>query len=127
MRISDWSSDVCSSDLLARARHAGDQQDFLWNMLHALALFLASASSTLIGADASCALSEISGTTMPAIRRSLSSAGIRSGRSTSRTSRSEEHKSELQSIIRNSNAVFRWKKKTKEQNLQPERVHRENA
>src|SRR3546814_20062945 len=101
MRISDWSSDVCSSDLvvdhfpaqiiqrfehgrLARARHAGDQQDFLWHMLHALALFLASASSTLIGADASCALSELSGTTRPAIRRQLSSGGIRSGRQTGR-------------------------------------------
>src|SRR3546814_19967924 len=39
---------------LASARHAGDQQDFIGDSINALAPFLASASSPLTGADASC-------------------------------------------------------------------------
>src|SRR3546814_2109233 len=84
MRISDWSSDVCSSDLTA----------------------ITATRCTRTSPSAWAAASP---------RRS-SSATTRyraAHRATSSTPRSEEHTSELQSLMRISYAVFCLKKKTK--------------
>src|SRR3546814_8877400 len=90
MRISDWSSDVCSSDLFGRP-HQGDpgRRDGGADELDQLA-----EERHGPGADAREA---------PACRGLWS----RSGRSL----RSEEHTSELQSLMRISYAVFCLKKK----------------
>src|SRR3546814_9382719 len=83
MRISDWSSDVCSSDLVRIAR--GDRRKRVRSRIDAL-----------IGAehDAGAAVADFD----PTI-----------------DDRSEEHTSELQSLMRISYAVFCLKKKKKNQ------------
>src|SRR3546814_10469441 len=96
MRISDWSSDVCSSDLIALIlqdtgdQHADvgfvvDDEDFV---SHALQLFPQPASRCRRPPARRCC------------RPLLRAAG-----------RSEEHTSELQSLMRISYAVFCLKKK----------------
>src|SRR3546814_7478813 len=102
MRISDWSSDVCSSDLLGDAVlfQAKDFADFpiglpLGNEYDAIAL----------------AVCEVNGT---AARGTTPTADLQSGierESSDQLSRSEEHTSELQSLIRISYAVFCLKTK----------------
>src|SRR3546814_8602671 len=95
MRLSDWSSDVCSSDHRATAaRSAGE----------------ASKDSTSFGAprrsgvtireNSLGALAADPGTAKPPVPAPKSGA------------RSEEHTSELQSLMRISYAVFCLKKKT---------------
>src|SRR3546814_5786269 len=84
MRISDWSSDVCSSDLLITARAAATSATSLAS--HCL---LPHASSEIAMAWRMCAKNT--------------------------AARSEEHTSELQSLMRISYAVFCLKKKTNNQ------------
>src|SRR3546814_1516046 len=105
MRISDWSSDVCSSDLIARGgdemRHRGDilimresgveRGGRLDQMLDDL---------TLVG-GAKLALPEREVRGERGEHRELAGEGLRS----------EEHTSELQSLMRISYAVFCLKKK----------------
>src|SRR3546814_5550252 len=92
MRISDWSSDVCSSDLKATNQYAEDIKGFdppfwlddqrniaLTNQNHDVALFEYFKPGTVLG----------------------------------HYFRSEEHTSELQSLMRISYAVFCLKKKKK--------------
>src|SRR3546814_2281444 len=85
MRISDWSSDVCSSDLVARGaalgRHHLQKAVDRRRVRHA-----------------------------PALRR-RSSAPPPPVRRRAARGRSEEHTSELQSLMRSSYAVFCLKKK----------------
>src|SRR3546814_5018825 len=88
MRISDWSSDVCSSDLLARL-------DFPEVMV------LLDISRRRIAPSAAF---EGSGYLRSPISRCFCSS----------RSRSEEHTSELQSLMRISYAVFCLKKKNKQ-------------
>src|SRR3546814_9728847 len=84
VRISDWSSDVCSSDLSHLA--AGDLRFF----------------------DGARRFSAVSGS----LGASYDLGGHwRIGLNGSRTERSEEHTSELQSLMRISYAVFCLKKK----------------
>src|SRR3546814_2246309 len=111
MRISDWSSDVCSSDLsLAtsgtrrRARHPGHP------LPSAQTRFRAGSRKSSI------AVSGHRANNQPATYRSScwhgdSVAAIRAAPA-SRLLRSEEHTSELQSLMRTSYAVFCLKKKT---------------
>src|SRR3546814_10288545 len=98
MRISDWSSDVCSSDLVrAAADHPGD-------------LFLSVGIAGGFGGAAACRQGAGAGRGWegsrqhPLLRpfRRYGGGGIH---------RSEEHTSELQSLMRSSYAVFCWKKK----------------
>src|SRR3546814_4493601 len=109
MRISDWSSDVCSSDLkrcssvrsTTRLRSASRPSACTFTMI-----------STMRCATACMRL--------PDVRR-LATARSRkhsSGRCRTRRSigRSEEHTSELQSLMRISYAVFCLKKKKKKKN-----------
>src|SRR3546814_6324670 len=118
MRISDWSSDVCSSDLRL---------------------------SPLIGASTLCAISSLraasfasrSGVTARAADNNVANrlrSSIRSCRQRTRstscnstltlrpTSRSEEHTSELQSLMRISYAVFCLKKKNNHKNAHKLRI-----
>src|SRR3546814_4498251 len=98
MRISDWSSDVCSSDLTYRVRRDGQQ-----NILD-----LRPIGQSLVHRDRP--------------RRRRPDDGMRAHQLGNRTlddlerdidlGRSEEHTSELQSLMRISYAVFCLKKKT---------------
>src|SRR3546814_3211420 len=83
MRISDWSSDVCSSDLAA------------------------------VCARAARACSWSSDETSPACTRKPAISRLSSWIASDRRARSEEHTSELQSLMRISYAVFCLKKQTK--------------
>src|SRR3546814_5951866 len=103
MRISDWSSDVCSSDLVVH--HPGDD----------LAVALDGDRDREIGD----AVQEVG----RAVERidDPARAGLRAGRLAAllhQEARSEEHTSELQSLMRNSYAVFCLKTKTP-QNTHP--------
>src|SRR3546814_2788263 len=92
MRISDWSSDVCSSDLAgpdrpSRRRPSSDRSD-----------------------TNSCWMScPYTGWESPRTARNGSRPSVRTARY--RSARSEEHTSELQSLMRISYAVFCLKKK----------------
>src|SRR3546814_4123832 len=103
MRISDWSSDVCSSDLSCILRSTcatAENGGFISTTVGRMA----AGSRSLIEA-ASWQLTAISG-------NSLESRSART--SASSLSRSEEHTSELQSLMRISYAVFCLKKKKKQ-------------
>src|SRR3546814_9118416 len=106
MRISDCSSDVCSSDLPAETHfwlHLGaslaarDWHEGLFGL------------APLAGVDSQRYL-VVSPPLLPAARRLFAGlAGLESPYPSER--RSEEHTSELQSLMRNSYAVFCLKKK----------------
>src|SRR3546814_6458506 len=126
MRISDWSSDVCSSDLLGmrpfgqrgevatvgveRVRgHAaldfevrevvGDQRNL--------------PRRSALGRDRTAIRTMVAPKCAPAlIRRNVGAPSRTLRPSSAGTARSEEHTSELQSLMRNSYAVFCLKKKT---------------
>src|SRR3546814_9202973 len=115
MRISDWSSDVCSSDLTRTTR---------WPPTTSLGYGANLASRT-------CANSSLPLTSMPTVNPCPYNAQRPSsfpknqppgkpverhaGRTLPDLARSEEHTSELQSLMRISYAVFCLKKKKKKQ------------
>src|SRR3546814_4736390 len=111
MRISDWSSDVCSSDLLAALIRFGAnaivEQDDNDEMDDA-------AIDRLIGravAGEGKATESLFTTGEEALierQRKLQEVDLRQLGDV----RSEEHTSELQSLMRSSYAVFSWTKKT---------------
>src|SRR3546814_3623527 len=95
MRISDWSSDVCSSDLRSQSARSGPS---------------GGDERSLAMPASACAIS------IPhwrALARNRSSSELR-GRN---MRRSEEHTSELQSLMRISYAVFCLKKKITNKNI----------
>src|SRR3546814_4580562 len=104
MRISDWSSDVCSSDLLflrAYPPHSGFPPTSGIRDIAARALQRAG-------------ISGIAHRGSHIFRHSLATELLRSGAVLTQISqvlRSEEHTSELQSLMRNSYAVFCLNKK----------------
>src|SRR3546814_6887048 len=117
MRISDWSSDVCSSDLLDAVLE--DVADKVEILLHSI-------GSSMVGVQVESAQTMPSSgvstsprdTTTAAARSPVTFSVVRHmsrKRSTPSTSpmpsRSEEHTSELQSLMRNSYAVFCLKQK----------------
>src|SRR3546814_9475213 len=99
MRISDWSSDVCSSDLIVKI--LTDQK-----AAEAMSDFLANAEDQIAG-----------GTTFEEFAKDASlpikatPLIVSGGVSPQKPDRSEEHTSELQSLMRISYAVFCLKKK----------------
>src|SRR3546814_3325872 len=110
MRISDWSSDVCSSDL--NDREGADRLENLQELVNAAAAFVAEENFEGLPAgripDAALAGQALSAeddavTPMSPLAAFLTHASLRS----------EEHTSELQSLMRISYAVFCLKKKTK--------------
>src|SRR3546814_9648560 len=117
MRISDWSSDVCSSDLIVHSLVFGGLRK--WQAEHSWG-----SGSCLSLAFLSPFLAVQSGVGRMSVGRpnlimlSLWSSTRPSGkplfaRITRPAIRSEEHTSELQSLMRISYAVFCLKKKTK--------------
>src|SRR3546814_3504070 len=107
MRISDWSSDVCSSDL------AGEiLAELVGRALQAAEEAIAPACAGFSHCCASCAISApFSRPVMVAwmMEEGVCGAPKRTGAKFS--ARSEEHTSELQSLMRISYAVFCLKKK----------------
>src|SRR3546814_9802984 len=123
MRISDWSSDVCSSDLDRQAgsdraliNRPGDQHLRLYRP------WLRRSTSSMISLSAPCSLVGVVRREGIAPSSNICSSAARP-RATrllivptatsqiSAASRSEEHTSELQSLMRTSYAVFCLKKK----------------
>src|SRR3546814_3498537 len=116
MRISDWSSDVCSSDLdqlvvaafdrflrIAAAHHVAQ-------LLVRLAVFTGQRARRAIFADQ--AFPELLGAqAVLAFARAHERRGLDTGNQHVLLARSEEHTSELQSLMRLSHAVFCLKKK----------------
>src|SRR3546814_2960612 len=141
MRISDWSSDVCSSDLsgdLERLRAALEEQ---WGLadLEADLRILQSLQKTLRAGnwevtvavhrgqvitaiwpgfhDRSFGIAfDIGTTTIAGHLSNLSSGEVIASSGLMNPQRSEEHTSELQSLMRISYAVFCLKKKTNKNN-----------
>src|SRR3546814_4592568 len=97
MRISDWSSDVCSSDLcfLRQAPEAAGRGGLRW----------------LCREDVQALLCAADGSPVAAAGPLFPHAADRLFRGHRQRTRSEEHTSELQSLMRNSYAVFCLKKK----------------
>src|SRR3546814_6485632 len=122
MRISDWSSDVCSSDLITeritrikkdleqvqrtRGLHRGARQRVPYPVV-ALVGYTNAGKSTLFNRLTEArvlARDQLFATLDPTMRRVRLPSG---------QTRSEEHTSELQSLMRISYAVFCLKKKNK--------------
>src|SRR3546814_8381727 len=129
MRISDWSSDVCSSDLLRQLGNrerqqvsgAGDRDDAvgvdrgnLRRLQHACAAVPAQRKQRLARLLPPGQVLE-AGDEAVAVRGREHEARVvvTRGQRLERRARSEAHTSELQSLMRHSYAVFGLKKKTK--------------
>src|SRR3546814_9479443 len=105
MRISDWSSDVCSSDLQLKALRG--QSSAASTMAAGFARKLSAAGlSQRYAASAATILAQ---TVMPALDSQI--AELTKLRPAASHDRSEEHTSELQSLMRISYAAFCLKKK----------------
>src|SRR3546814_7937186 len=123
MRISDWSSDVCSSDLVVdvddvAAAQGEDRVDAL--VLEGLRDEMA--ARDLFGRRFGlCGLVEF----RDRLSHDFASNRGQSGNSVRQSRRSEEHTSELQSLMRISYAVFCLKKKNKHRNKNT--VHNTNG
>src|SRR3546814_1570569 len=118
MRISDWSSDVCSSDLHHHGVHHGGP---CGDLLHGgrPRPGLGGAPGSWVGELRPWLCIGTCCTSTPASRRRWPRASA-----SRRSRRSEEHTSELQSLMRISYAVFCLKKKTQlksQQHTQHER------
>src|SRR3546814_7298307 len=100
MRISDWSSDVCSSDLSATASQTAGME-FTGSRLN----------TTKIGSSTSTALRVVARPPMRSVLQPPNRLPAKAQQPNS-IRRSEEHTSELQSLMRISYAVFCLKKKT---------------
>src|SRR3546814_10463471 len=103
MRISDWSSDVCSSDLWATPAGFVPAQD----QGYALAAIQLPPGSSIQQTDAVLKKVVKKLLDVPGTEAAVMFAGFDGA------SRSEEHTSELQSLMRISYAVFCLKKKNK--------------
>src|SRR3546814_5579751 len=110
MRISDWSSDVCSSDLSGsggRPARLPSRRAFAHNACRSAVAGAVAASSVADGLHAAIMSAAPSAPATCAWRRALRIIAALLVAS----SRSEEHTSELQSLMRISYAVFCLKKK----------------
>src|SRR3546814_2639774 len=115
MRISDWSSDVCSSDLHTAERGEGNHE----SVAHAKALH--NRMRALIDAVEAEAFGPVRHILHVGIGGSalgphllIDALGRQAGRYDVAVVRSEEHTSELQSLMRISYAVFCLKKNKKD-------------
>src|SRR3546814_5585518 len=118
MRISDWSSDVCSSDLVGGHEQADTAMFNIW-----YELLLSSSLRPYIGGGAGAARVAFHGArydsnemndrfeTLFAWQAGAGFAFHFTKQVTASLDRSEEHTSELQSLMRSSYAVFCLKKK----------------
>src|SRR3546814_4043041 len=99
MRISDWSSDVCSSDLRTDST------------AHCPGRFSATSSADACDRPPGCA--RTARHQLRPVSPDKTCCSPRNDHRRSAARRSEEHTSELQSLMRNSYAVFCLKKKEK--------------
>src|SRR3546814_4635359 len=104
MRISDWSSDVCSSDLLDIVRRLLDEEGLCLGLSSGINVAGAMALARQLGPG-------------KRIATILCDSGFRYLSTLYNPERSEEHTSELQSLLRISYAVFCLKKKRKRANV----------
>src|SRR3546814_6016225 len=111
MRISDWSSDVCSSDLI-RCGLGG--MDMISGTLRHRGMLFAAASVVAMGLAASPASAQSETAADEGTESEIVVTGFRA--SLENALRSEAHTSELQSLMRISYAVFCLTKKTKKYN-----------
>src|SRR3546814_9879119 len=128
MRISDWSSDVCSSDLIFRTARGGDvverlarrpidvedvrRADRIEDRIIGIDVDVADARAFIVlEGDLPDRDLGIGGQVEQRVHRQRNDLGLLD-RFPARAPRSEEHTSELQSLMRNSYAVFYLKKKT---------------
>src|SRR3546814_8337104 len=120
MRISDWSSDVCSSDLMLKMLRNTPRSSFDNLYLTQSAQVQQGNWATYKGyaedgADQS--LKQVAGNGVPIIEQQLQQGGALLPSAL----RSEEHTSELQSLMRISYAVFCLKKK--KNNIKNTKIH----
>src|SRR3546814_2435512 len=114
MRISDWSSDVCSSDLAVVARTIEEfgRLDILPNNAADTRLEQMQADASLAEMNADTwdrAFRVTTRGTMLMIKLAVAQMISAGGGSILNTSRSEEHTSEVQSLMDTSYAVSFWK------------------
>src|SRR3546814_3111846 len=114
MRISDWSLDVCSSDLPARMQSYGLTASQVNQQLRQVNVNAAGGRTEIAGSEQAV---RVLGNAENAYQLGETRLSIGDGRTirladVARVTRSEEHTSELQSLMRNSYAVFCLKKKT---------------
>src|SRR3546814_1735299 len=114
MRISDWSSDVCSSDLRIDARRVGQLCKLLGEGVIELVRMAAVVAVAGTGIEQGVATEEArrvaarqQADVAHGVARRVEHLELHAA------ARSEEHTSELQSLMRTSYAVFCLKKKTK--------------
>src|SRR3546814_3675952 len=103
MRISDWSSDVCSSDLFQRSERRADRQGLPRHL---------DRGSVPVGAHGLAVVDDVRPRLLRGRDDPRQHAALRP-RAVRRRARSEEHTSELQSLMRISYAVFCLKKKNR--------------
>src|SRR3546814_8116318 len=121
MRISDWSSDVCSSDLL-EVLAAAERLDRPEAHIEAAEVELRHGARDLVEArgqrrrDVGAAVGVKRAGAHAAEQREAHQFPL--GR---HAGRSEEHTSELQSLMRISYAVFCWKKKNRNDNMKTQK------
>src|SRR3546814_2347195 len=113
MRISDWSSDVCSSDLAGAATQQATQaaQGAIGEARNAMATATQAAGSAANGALQQAQQAAQQAVEQAGQAASISRAWSIASLAPASASRSEEPTSELQSLMRISYAVFCLKKK----------------
>src|SRR3546814_1905972 len=109
MRISDWSSDVCSSDLNADDYFLASHRAPTW-LVAVSVLSTEQSTATFLGVPDNSFRGNY--TYLTSVIGALIGAWLVAAILMPRFYRSEEHTSELQSLMRNSYAVFCLKKKT---------------
>src|SRR3546814_9011841 len=115
MRISDWSSDVCSSDLGAIQYHFESKNDLVVAIMEAIAVELNFRFDVaeLAKHPVEIRLDRMIEHYWRVFQTPMFRAGLSIWVALTGDARSEEHTSELQSLMRISYAVFCLKKKNK--------------
>src|SRR3546814_9804591 len=109
MRISDWSSDVCSSELLGATSADGKPITHSKEKMDAVSLAMKHMASELNVAV--FALAQLSRAVEARADKRPMMSDLKESGDLEQDARSEEHTSELQSLMRISSAVFCLKKK----------------
>src|SRR3546814_5261028 len=121
MRISDWSSDVCSSDLLVEAAELGLRLPMAHLAHHAVKALLDGIPHRLQrhegGANQPCRPARPHRQPAQTLHLRPGGGGCCCPAQRQRNGRSEEHTSELQSLMRISYAVFCLKKKKSQRTI----------
>src|SRR3546814_4748829 len=117
MRISDWSSDVCSSDLFKPSRRSdGASFSTATTPSPRVCTDGSRTAQRKYGTNskpATPAITKAARQSMISVIRAPANGPTATPRGAAKLSRSEEHTSELQSLMRISYAVFCLQKKTK--------------